>query len=221
MFGWCEKLTSFSSNLRSLANGERMFFECITLASFSSDMPNLTDGTCMFQGCTNLTSFTSDFRSLTDGYWMFDGCKLDTASVQNIADTSNTISNGARIHIGISNSEPNEQEATAFNTIAAKGWSVYVGVNGGSSSQWNPTSLTPIDGEEQQTPIPFYAKPVQSDEKHAHYVDENGKFYNILGGNYIYGDDLSTYGMFTCEADAAANMRLTKIEKPQRFASKL
>jgi hypothetical protein len=34
-----------------------------------------------------------------------------------------------------------------------------------------------------------------------------------LGGQFIYGDDLSTYGMFTCEDDAAANMGLTKIEK--------
>jgi hypothetical protein len=145
---------------------------------------------------------------------MFYGTKLDTASVQNIADTINTPSEQGRIFICIATASPNEQETAAFNTIASKNWIVFVGAAGIRPRPWTPTSLTPIDGEEQQTPIPFYAKPVQSDEQHARYVDENGNFFDILGGNYIYGDDLSTYGMFTCEADAAANMRLTKIEKP-------
>ena len=145
---------------------------------------------------------------------MFKQCKLDTASVQNIADTINTY-NGT-IGIGIGNSTPNEQEEAAFNTMVDKGWTVYVGVNGaGSSSEWNPTSLIPIDGEETTTPIPFWAKPVQSDEQHAQYVDTEGNFFNILGGNFIYGDDLSTYGMFTSLEDAIANMRLTPYVKPQ------
>jgi hypothetical protein len=56
---------------------------------------------------------------------MFEGCKLDTASVQNIADTIKTVSNKT-IHIGIGNTTPNEQEEAAFNTIASKGWTVYV-----------------------------------------------------------------------------------------------
>jgi len=145
---------------------------------------------------------------------MFSGCKLDTASVQHIANTINTPSAKKTIHIGIGNSAPNSQEEEAFNTIASKNWTVYVGVNGGTPSQWNPTSLTPIDGEEPTNPISFWAKSVQSDEEHACYVDENGNFYNILGGNYIYGDDLSTYGMFMSEEDAAINMRLTKYVKP-------
>jgi hypothetical protein len=142
---------------------------------------------------------------------MFKGCNLDTASVQHIADTINTPSSKGTIHIGIINTTPNSQETTAFNTIASKNWTVFVGVNGGSSTQWTPTSLTPIDGEEQQTPIPYWAKPISSDEQNARYVDSEGNFYNILGGNYIYGDNLETYGMFTCEEDAAAQMRLTKI----------
>jgi hypothetical protein len=210
MFSHCSTLESFSSNLSSLTNGEEMFCYCGSLTSFSSNLSSLTNGYSMFYYCSTLESFSSNLSSLTNGYWMFLRCKLDTASVQNIADTINTVSSGT-IHIGIGNTEPNDQEETAFNTMVDKGWIVYVGGNGGSSSQWNPTSLTPIDGEVIQTPIPFYAKPVQSDEEHAQYVDAEGNFYNILGGNYIYGDDLSTYGMFTSEEDAAANMRLTKI----------
>jgi hypothetical protein len=160
---------------------------------------------------------------MTNGSRMFKTCKLDTASIQNIADTIKDV-NGltndyqnicTQIEIGIGNSEPNTEEKEAFNTMVSKGWIVYVGVNGShSSNEWNPTSLTPIDGEEQQTPIPFWAKPVQATEETAFYTDSEGNFYNILGGNYIYGDDISTYGMFTCEEDAAAQMRLTPYIKP-------
>ena len=177
------------------------------------ELSSMTNGSSMFSGCNNLTSFTSGLSSLMYGTNMFVGCKLDTASVQNIADTINTPSKKGYIDIGISNSTPNSQEEAAFNTIASKNWTVYVGVNGGSSTKWNPTALTPIDGEETTNPIPYWAKPVPSDEQHAQYVDEQGNFYNILGGNFIYGDNLETYGMFTSLEDAAANMRLAKIEK--------
>ena len=211
MFNYCRALTSFNSDLSSLTNGTDMFNWCSKLASFSSDLSSLTNAMGMFAYCYSLKSFSSDLSSLTNGAGMFTNCKLDTVSVQHIADTINTVSSG-NITIFIGNSTPNNQEEAAFNTIASKGWSVYVNGNS-NSNKWNPTSLTPIDGEEQQTPIPFWAKPVQTDEKYAQYVDSEGNFFNILGGQFIYGDDLSTYGMFTCEEDAAANMRLTKIEK--------
>ena len=221
MFYDCD-FTSFSSDLSSLENGLFMFYFCKNLKSFSSDLYSLTNGSEMFKWCDKLTSFRGDLSSLTDGGWMFDGCKLDTASVQNIADTINDVTGlevggdvSKRIDIYIGNSTINEQEEAAFNTMVDKGWNVFVVVNGGGSSiQWTPTSLTPIDGEEQQTPIPFWAKPVPSDEQHAHYVDAEGNFYNILGGNFIYGDTLDTYGMFTSLEDAATQMRLTKYVKP-------
>ena len=244
MFYYCTNLESFYSDLSSLTNGERMFYQCYNLtkfnsdssgspvnlssltngysmfaysklSSFSSDLSSLTEGDEMFKRCTNLTSFDSDLSSLEDGYDMFSGCKLDTASVQNIADTINTVTGWSSIDVGIGNSEPNEQEDAAFNKMASKGWTVYV--NG--SDEYTPTSpaaITTLDetGQEITTPIPFWAKPVQSDEEHAKYTDSEGNFFNILGAQFIYGDDLSTYGMFTCEADAAANMRLTPYIKP-------
>ena len=213
MFTNCYNLESFNGDLSSLTNGESMFQDCSNLESFNGDLSSLTNGESMFYECENLETFNSDLSNLTNGSWMFLGCLLDTASVQRIADTINTPQTKGEIFIGIGNTTPNSQEEAAFNTIASKNWTVFVEVNGGSYSQWNPTSLIPIDGEEITNPIPFWAKPVPSDEKHARYVDENGNFYNILGGNFIYGDNLENYGMFTSLEDAAANMRLTKIKK--------
>jgi hypothetical protein len=236
MFFYCSNLTSFNADMPKLTNGGDMFDFCENLESFSSDLPSLTNGTTMFQSCYKLTSFSSDLSSLTDGHYMFGGCfelrtfssglpkltngdhmfhncRLNTASVQHIADTINTPSDKGIIHIDIGPVAPNEQQKTAFNTIASKNWSVYV--NGSQYTPTSPAAIITLDetGKEIATPIPFWAKPVQSDEQHAHYVDEQGNFYNILGAQFIYGDSLENYGMFTCEADAAANMRLTKIEK--------
>ena len=223
MFSYCDNLTSFSSDLSKLWNGDNMFHNCSNLTTFSSDISSLTNGLYMFYSCNNLTSFSSDLSSLTNGAYMFDHCSLNTASVQNIADTIkdvNDLENESEcsgvwkyINIGIGNDAPNDQEKAAFNKIVSKGWIVYS--NGNTYSPTSPAAITTLDenGEETITPIPFYAKPQQTDEKHAKYVDSEGNFFIILGAQYIYGDDLSTYGMFTCEADAAANMRLTKIEK--------
>ncbi|MBQ7820534.1 MAG: leucine-rich repeat protein [Bacteroidales bacterium] len=217
MFYDCSNLTSFSSdssgspvNLSSLTDGNGMFMYC-ALTSFNSDLSSLTNGNQMFQRCSNLTSFSSDLSSLTTGTNMFIQCKLDTSSVQNIADTINTYS--GTIHIGIGNSSPNAEEEAAFNSMVSKGWTVYV--NGSQYTPTSPAAITTLDenGIETTTPIPFWAKPVPTDEEHARYVDEQGNFFNILGGQFIYGDSLESYGMFTCEEDAAQNMRLTPYTK--------
>lgn len=220
MFTYCTNLTSFNSDLSSLIDGEGMFIGCENLTTFTSDLSNLTDGSSMFEDCFGLTSFISDLSSLTNGYYMFSGCRLDTPSVQNIANTindlRNVISDGSygfgQIYISINNSSPNDQDKAAFNKISERGWTVYVN---GSHYISTSAAIMTLDehGNEIEMPIPFYAKPIPATEETAKYVDENGNFFNILGAQFIYGDDLSTYGMFTCEADAAANMRLTKIEK--------
>lgn len=223
MFAYCDSLTSFSSDLSSLTNGYGMFTSCYDLTSFNcDDLSSLTSGYYMFYNCSQLTSFNADLSSLTSGLSMFSGCKLDTTSVQNIANSINDVRSlpedpdnydYKQITIDINNPEPNDEEKAAFNIMVSKGWTVLV--NGFDYELVWPTNITTLDenGEETITPIPFYAKPVACDEEHARYVDTEGNFYNILGAQFIYGDDLSTYGMFTCEADAAANMRLTKIEK--------
>ena len=221
MFNYCSNLKSFNSDLSSLTDGAIMFCDCENLTTFDSNLKSLTFGYHMFYGC-NLSQFTSDLSSLTNGCEMFMACKLDTASVQNIANTIkdvNGLTNDSyywysgtiykQIRIGIANTRPNAEETEAFNTMVEKGWTVYVN---GSSDAYVPssTALIPIDGEETATPIPFWAKPIPSDEEHAKYVDENGNFYNILGAQFIYGDDLMTYGQFLNEEDAANQMRLSR-----------
>jgi hypothetical protein len=202
-----------------------MFYHCDELTTFTSDLSSLTNGYNMFGWCGNLTSFTSNLSSLTNGYNMFSNCKLDTDSLTHIAETIKDV-NGLTndndpyhneiyktIHIGIGNSTPSEEEHTYLTQIFDKGWKVYV--NGSSNSNIYTPATATLDetGETMSAPIPFWAKPIPSDEEHAQYIDAEGNFYNILGAQFIYGDDLSTYGMFLNEEDAAANMRLTKIVK--------
>ena len=207
----CSKLTSFNSDLSSLTRGPSMFGECRNLTSFNSDLSSLTNGKNMFQGCYNLTSFSSDLSSLTDGSNMFIGCKLDTPSVQSIADTINTVTNNPLIHIWVENINDNQ---IYFEQMRQKGWDVLVIHNSGScgcaSCCASLTTLDETDGE-FIAPKPYWAKPVPSDEQNAQYIDSEGNFYNILGGDYIYVHDPEEYGMFTSLEDAAAQMRLTKI----------
>ena len=217
MFSGCSALTSFTSdssgspvNLSSLTNGQSMFENC-SLTSFSSNLSSLTNGNYMFYECRNLTSFSSNLSSLTNGNEMFYGCKLDTASVQNIADTINTVTNNPLIHIWVENINDNQ---IYFEQMRQKGWDVLVIHNSGScgcaSCCASLTTLDETDGE-FIAPKPYWAKPVPSDEQNAQYIDSEGNFYNILGGDYIYVHDPEEYGMFTSLENAAAQMRLTKI----------
>ena len=217
MFNHCKNLTSFSSDLSSLTNGYSMFQYCTNLESFSSDLSSLTNGSNMFLGCSNLKSFSSDLSSLTSCVNMFRNCKLDTASVQNIADTINTITGNPSITIGVENEDDKQNY---FEQMRQKGWNVYVEVNGGSgnccssccASCYSLTTLDETDGE-FVAPKPYWAKPVPATEDTARYIDNDGNYYNILGGDYIYVHDPETYGMFTSLEDAQAQMRLTKFTK--------
>ena len=211
MFGGCTNLKSFEAELKSLDTASYMFINCGQLSSFTSDLTFLTNGTSMFQGCSGITTFKSNLKSLTNGTNMFNGCKLDTSSLKNIAETINTVSNLSNIHIGIGNKTPTEEENIHLTQIHNKGWQVYVNGSGSAYVPTDGTSLIPIDGEQNLNPIPFWAKPVPATEEDANYIDENGNFFNILGGQFIYVNDPESYGMFISEEDAAANMRLTRI----------
>ena len=222
MFHMCTNLTSFSSDLSSLTNGYGMFYGC-NLKTFNADLSSLTNGFSMFAYNSVFGEFMSDLSSLTNGSGMFDSCKLNTASIKNIADTINTVTNNPTLTLGIANYSPSEEETIYLTQIHNKGWSVYV--NGysnlftppsgyyGTAASASLTSLDETGESEMFAPKPYWAKPFNSDEQNGRYVDSEGNFYNILGAQFIYVDDPETYGMFINEEDAAAQMRLTRIEK--------
>ena len=96
MFIDCTNLTTFTSDLSSLTNGEGMFWQCSNLSSFTSDssgstmdLSSLTNGEFMFLGCSNLSTFTSDLSSLTNGSIMFDSCTNLTTFTSDLSSLIN------------------------------------------------------------------------------------------------------------------------------------
>ena len=96
MFIDCTNLTTFTSDLSSLTNGEGMFWQCSNLSSFTSDssgstmdLSSLTNGEFMFLGCSNLSTFTSDLSSLTNGSIMFDSCTNLTTFTSDLSSLVN------------------------------------------------------------------------------------------------------------------------------------
>ena len=213
MFEMCPNLVSFKADMSKVAGCENMFEYCTNLTSFEGDLSSLQTGDYMFEECKNLSSFRGSLASLTSASSMFTNCKLDTESIIHIADTINTVTNSPTLTLGIGNATPSEEEVVALNRIAEKGWSI--NVNGSSYSPSSGAAVVTLDenGEEIVTPIPYYAKPIETDIIKAKYIGEDGKLYKVQGGQFIYGDNKETYGMFTCLDDATANMRLSKLNK--------
>ena len=210
-FHGCTSLITFEADLSSVITNNFAFDGCISLTTFISNLSSLRNGMNMFSGCKSLCTFEADLSSLTNGHMMFNGCILNTDSVKKIAETINTVSSGP-FSISIANAEPSKEEHEYFTQIHNKGWSVFV--NGSSSAYMPATATLDETGETQTIPIPFWAKPIPASEEDAQYVDANGNYFNVVGGQFIYVSDPETYGMFSCEEDAIAQMRLTKIEKP-------
>jgi hypothetical protein len=213
------KLSSWDTDLPELVGGYQMFCAhtgngdtgaTAHLISFTGDMPKLQTGSYMFYGQSKLTSFAGDLSSLNAAHGMFYGCKLDTESLMIIADTiPHSLCQSNPIDIGIGSEEPTEEEVEYLNEIHEKGWGVHV--NGSAYTPEGASVVMTLDenGEEVSKPIPFWAKPIEVKEEEAEYVAENGKYYIVVGGQFIFVDDPETYGMFTCMEDAIANMRLT------------
>ena len=233
-------LQSFDSDLSSLKDGGAMFMECTNLTTFEIDLSSLINGVRMFWQ-TPIENFTSILPSLLTGIDMFGHPEavLTRESLEYIADSINDLAekglatktqegywsysldwddenwtNDWFIHpddrgilsLGIIS----EDNLDLCQQIANKGWTVLINASQGIVS---PTQSTSLDDQVTVTPKPYYAKPVLSDEKRGRYINANGEYFNIIGGNTIIGADLSSFGMFTSLQDAIANMGLTKVEK--------
>ena len=114
----------------------------------------------------------------------------------------------------------------ACQILVNKGWTVYIDgykatascgcCSGGIVLEPNayPVMASAIDitddNGETITPTMYYYKPVPVSESIAKYVDQEGNYFIIMGGELVFGDDLENYGQFTSVEEAAANMGLTK-----------
>ena len=217
MFHDCHSLTFVKTDMSKLQDGDYMFYNNYNMTSFDAPLDSLYYGYGMFHNCSKLTSFNGNLNSLTNGYQMFRECKLDTDSIRKIADTIKDVrelTNGVKtyddvykmIHFGLQNETPTEEETKLLTIIHNKGWDVFV--NGwGDGYEFEPIVTTSID--ETSSITPYYAKPIPSDEKHAEFIDENGNYFDVIGGKTLFVKDIDTYGMFTSREDAIAQMRLT------------
>lgn len=241
MFEANSNLTTFKSDLSSLVNGYIMFSGCENLTTFEEDLNSLKDGSGMFY-YTPIENFTSSLPSLLSGIAMFGGSDvaLTRESLEYIADSINDLAEKGlatktqdnywlyseeyqdenwRIILQYISPEfrgilslgiISEDNLDLCQEIANKGWTVLIN---GSQGIVSPTQSTSLDDQVTVTPKPYYAKPVLSDEKRGRYINANGEYFNIIGGNTIIGADLSSFGMFTSLQDAIANMGLSKVEK--------
>lgn len=99
-----------------------------------------------------------------------------------------------------------------------------VGSGGGTPSLKPTYDITPstyslrnTESEENEeeidetiAPTMYYYKSVEVPEPMATYIDQNNKYYIIIGAEFIYGDDLSNYNQYTSMEEAANDMGLTK-----------
>ena len=223
MFHYCGSLTDFDSNLPSLTNAENMFSDCFQLTSFSSNLSSLKDSRNMFSGSSQLTSFSSNLSSLTNGFTMFNSCKLDAPSVKNIIDTINTINkNSGRLSLGIGcNNTTSDKDIFAqevgyadmtslLAALKTKGWIVDTEYNGRPATTYGLRRPT-------EDALPVFVK-LEETEDYADYTSmDSFKKYRL---NWFHETTGSTegYTQYPTLEDAVADMRLTKIEKPQMLS---
>lgn len=211
MFGGCAKLKEFNADISKLTIGGYMFADCTSLEKFDNNLESLEYGQSMFQGCTSLKHFGSNLSSLTVGTSMFDGCKLDTDSLTIIADTIKDWSSCANssgrhtITIGLGYIAT-DKDKELCQEIVDKGWVVELRYwDAARNCTWGECFANTLELTDEH-PItvmqPYYAKPVEATQTTANFVSQDGKYYNIAGGNEIFGDDLSTYGMFLNKENA-------------------
>lgn len=114
--------------LSDMVETSNMFSMIGTLTEFYGDLSSLEDGTGMFYACTKLRTFKSNLTNLKSAAQMFAYAKLDTASVQNIAETIGLPKNDGdkRFDIGLANSPRTEEDIAALDLIASKGWNIFI-----------------------------------------------------------------------------------------------
>ena len=176
---------------------------------------------------SSLKKFRGSLPSLQCGYSMFRACNLDEDSIMVITDTINDIREikannswepiinhnitgfGGILDIDYDSTICDAKKVDEYCTeIMNKGWTVYLnGTIQTSDEGIEGVATLAEDGTIAITPVPYYCKSKEVPKEYAEWTDGE-KYYIILGAQKIFGDDISTYGMFTSIEDAAANMGL-------------
>ena len=234
MFAGTDNIEVFTSDLSNLKVGTMMFRGCYALRKLYTSLDNLIDGTSMVVGCPlDVDSFMYIADSINDlkekGYvqwdgstWVATGDEWRTITYLNrdtetdeyymhtqFDPTAGSIDLSYDYETYGADSEEFAQIVEYCEEIANKGWVVSLSGVG----DINPTNVALIDGEETVIPVSYWYKPVKCDKTFGGYVNANGQYFNIVGGRYIFGDDISTYGQFTSLEEAEQAMNLTKIER--------
>ena len=193
-------------------------FRAEGLTSFSGDLGSLQGAWGMFGNGADVTYETEEGVTETTK----NITPLDEQSVMIIADTIkdlngftdwNDIVNSAQrgiIHIGYDSEVCDAANIEEYCTeIMNKGWTVYLNGTVQTTDEGIEGAVTTDeDGTITVTPVPYYCKPLEVEQKEAEWTDGE-KYYIILGAQKVFGDDLSTYGMFTSIENAAMNMGFT------------
>ena len=225
-------IDEFVYDLPSLVQGLNMFFGIQN--EFEYTYNKLVDGVLTevteVIPPSGLKKFRGVLPSLQCGYNMFGKCKLDEESIMIIADTINDIREikennswypgidlmglGGYLSIDYDSSICDAKKVDEYCTeIMNKGWTVYLnGTLQTTDEGIEGIATTDENGNITVTPVPYYYKSKEVPKEYAEWTDGE-KYYIILGAQKVFGDDISTYGMFTSLEDAAAQMRLTKIVK--------
>lgn len=104
-----------------------MFRSCSRIVSFEADLSRLNNGDGMFEYCSQLLDFKANLTALSVGTRMFNGCRLNLESVQRIASTIKTHTDGAvrNMPIGVDKTSVSQEKQDELNAIlAAKGWTI-------------------------------------------------------------------------------------------------
>jgi hypothetical protein len=164
------KITKFDSELPSLIQGYRMFYNVSGLDSYTGNLNSLINGEGMFYGNKALTNFTSMLCSLTSGYQMFQSAKLSPDSVlyiveslKNINDEKALYTSGAIPYVVYNSSEKSASAPSGFTSdnkyvFTTNGVSTTISANNvGRLTLGINVSSAAVDGKDTATQLAEFA----------------------------------------------------------------
>ena len=176
----------------------------------------------MFYNCS-LVNFVSNLSNLQNAADMFNGCKLTPESIEIIKETINDLSEytsagsatSGKITITFDDATyPDDKELIRgyCQEMANKKWTVYLNYTSNSS---NNETINPLSLDDEELVPKLYVKSVEVSEEEANYIDKDGKYYILLCGEEIFGDDIENYQLCINKDQFIYEHGLTPYTKPK------